>query len=322
MGKSAKIWLIIAASLILVGAIIFTGVMLVLKWDFKKLSSDKFETKSYEISETFKNISVLTDTADIDFVITEKEETLVICKDRKNLKHTVEVLDQTLEIKLDDNRKWYDHIGINFGNTKITVYLPEGEYGDLKVKNSTGDIKIPKELAFKTIDIEGSTGHVTSYALAKNDIKIKLSTGDIKIENITAKSLDLAVSTGKINVNDVKCEGDIKIKVTTGKARLKNAECKNLISEGNTGDFTLENVKCSEKLSAKRSTGDVTLTLCDANEIFIKTDTGDVTGTLTSDKVFITSTDTGKVDVPKSTTGGRCEITTDTGDIEIKISKE
>lgn len=322
MSKSAKIWLIIAASLIVVGAIIFTGVMLVLKWDFTKLSTVKYETNTYEINNAFKNISVVTDTADIDFVISENDKISVVCKEQENFKHNVEVLDQTLEIKLDDNRKWYDHIGINFGNTTITVYLPEGEYGDLKVKNSTGDIKIPKELTFKTIDIKGSTGHVTSQATAQNDIKIKLSTGDIKIENIVAYSLDLAVSTGKINVNDVKCEGDIKIKVTTGKARLKNAECKNLVSEGSTGDFALENVKCSEKLSAKRTTGDVTLNLCDANEMFIETDTGDVTGTLTSDKVFITSTDTGKIDVPKSTTGGRCEITTDTGDIKITISKE
>ena len=322
MSKGVKIWLIIAACLIVVGAIIFTGVMTVLKWDFKKLSTAKYQTNTHNITDTFKNISVETDTADIDFVISQNDKISVVCKEQENLKHRVKVSNETLEIKLEDTRQWYEHIGINFSNTKITVYLPQSEYGDLNVKNSTGDIKTSKELNFQSIDIKGSTGHVANLASAQNKIKIKLSTGDIKIENITAKSLDLAVSTGKINVNDVKCEGDIKIKVTTGKARLKNAECKNLVSEGSTGDFALENVKCSEKLSAKRTTGDVTLTLCDANEMFIETDTGDVTGTLLSDKVFIVCTDTGKIDVPKSTTGGKCEITTDTGDIKIKISKE
>ena len=44
-----------------------------------------------------------------------------------------------------------------------------------------------------------------------------------------------------------------------------------------------------------------------------------VGGTLLSDKVFITDTTTGDVDVPKTTTGGKCEITTTTGDIEIDI---
>ena len=63
----------------------------------------------------------------------------------------------------------------------------------------------------------------------------------------------------------------------------------------------------------------VVLDGCDAAEIFVKTDTGDVTGTLLSEKVFVTTTDTGKVEVPRSVSGGRCEITTDTGDIRISI---
>ena len=57
----------------------------------------------------------------------------------------------------------------------------------------------------------------------------------------------------------------------------------------------------------------------EARTISIKTDTGDVTGTLLSEKEFITDSDTGNIDVPKTTTGGKCEITTDTGDIKIDI---
>ena len=51
----------------------------------------------------------------------------------------------------------------------------------------------------------------------------------------------------------------------------------------------------------------------------IVTDTGDVTGTFLSDKVFIYKTDTGDVDLPRTQSGGRCDITTDTGDIRISI---
>ena len=68
-----------------------------------------------------------------------------------------------------------------------------------------------------------------------------------------------------------------------------------------------------------RDTGDIDLEDCDADEIFIVTDTGDVKGTLLSEKVFITKTDTGDVNVPNSISGGRCEITTDTGDINISL---
>ena len=53
--------------------------------------------------------------------------------------------------------------------------------------------------------------------------------------------------------------------------------------------------------------------------ITVTTDTGDVRGSLLTDKVFLTETDTGDIDVPKTTTGGRCQITTNTGDIKISI---
>ena len=62
----------------------------------------------------------------------------------------------------------------------------------------------------------------------------------------------------------------------------------------------------------------VTLALY-AAEILIKTDTGDVKGSLLSEKVFVVQTDTGSIDVPKTVSGGRCEITTDTGDIKISL---
>ena len=59
--------------------------------------------------------------------------------------------------------------------------------------------------------------------------------------------------------------------------------------------------------------------LCDAEEIGIKTDTGDVTGSLLSEKVFHARTDTGRIEVPKTTGGGLCEIVTDTGDVRIRL---
>lgn len=60
-----KVWLIIAASLVLIGGILFAGVMSTLRWDFMKLSTVKYETNTYEISEAFDGISMNTETADI-----------------------------------------------------------------------------------------------------------------------------------------------------------------------------------------------------------------------------------------------------------------
>ena len=83
----------------------------------------------------------------------------------------------------------------------------------------------------------------------------------------------------------------------------------------------MEDVVASESISIRTDTGDVEFEACDAPQIVIKTDTGDVKGSLLTGKEFITNSDTGKIRVPENSAGGRCEITTDTGDIRITIGR-
>ncbi len=320
MNKKIIIWLLVASFLILIGCIIFAGVMIVFKWDFTKLATVKYETNEHILESHYINLSIVTDTADILLVPSESANGSVVCYEQENSKHSVTVKDGSLEIKIEDTRKWYEYIGIAFGTPKITVYIPQGEYRKLLVKSSTGDVEIPADLNFESIDISASTGNVKNYASASELIKIKTSTGAIRVENISAGALDLTVSTGKVTVSDVNCESEVAVRVSTGKTSLTDIECKSVISSGSTGDISLKNVIATEKLSLERSTGHVKFDGCDAGEIFVKTNTGDVRGTLLSDKVFITKTDTGDIDVPKTITGEKCEINTNTGDIKISIS--
>lgn len=320
MDKTNKIWFMIATSLVLIGFTILVAVMWACNWDFTKLSTEKYETNTYEISEDFDSISMNTDTSDIFFAVSNDEVCRVVCYEQENLKHSVHVQDGTLTIEAVDDRKWYQYIGINFNTSKITVYLPKAEYTSLFIKGSIGNVEIPSDFKFQGGNISLSTGHVKFFASASKLIKIKTTTGNIRVENISAGILDLSVSTGGITVSDVICEDDINIKVSTGKTNLTDIKCKNVTSSGSTGGIFLKNVIATEKLWIKRSTGTVRFEDSDATEIFVETDTGDVIGSLLTDKVFITHTDTGNIDVPKSETGGKCEITTDIGDIKITVN--
>ncbi len=280
MKKSTKIWLLTATALIIVGCVAFGFVMSCLKWDFTKLSTNKYETNKYEINDDYKNISINTDTADIVFVLSENSKSSVVCYEEEKARHKVLVKDNTLFIELEETKKWYEYINVNFGAPKITVYIPKSEYGAFSIKSSTSDIEI---------------------------------------RDMSLDSLDISVSTGKVMVLNTNCKDDVKIKVSTGKSILSDVVCKNVITEGNTGDINLRNVIASEKFSIIRSTGDVELVDSDAKEIYIKTDTGDIEGTLLSEKVFEVKTDTGDIEVPKTSRGGKCEIITSTGDVEIDI---
>ncbi|MBQ7315332.1 MAG: DUF4097 family beta strand repeat protein [Clostridia bacterium] len=320
MSKTMKTWLIVAASLVVIGLIAFAVIMTINDWDFTKLGTGKFETSTYELNEEFCNISIKTDTADIVFVPSDDEKCKVVCYEAENVKHSVSVADGVLTVNVVDTRKWYEYIGINFGAPKITIYLPEAEYASLIIEERTGDIEISNDFKFESIDVSVSTGDVKCYASAAEAIKIAASTGDISVADISVDLLELSISTGNVTVSGVTCEGDVKVGVSTGKVSLSDIVCQSVISSGSTGDIFLKNVIAAEKFSIKRSTGCVKFDGSDAAEIFVETDTGDVEGSLLTDKVFITKTDTGDISVPSSITGGRCEITTDTGDIKITIN--
>ena len=111
MKKSTKAWLITAGSLVLLGCIIFVCTMSVLKWDFQKLSTVKYETNTYDVTDAFNDISLTTDTADIIFALSDDGKCRVECYEEENAKHSVTVENNELVVKINEQKSWYDYIG-------------------------------------------------------------------------------------------------------------------------------------------------------------------------------------------------------------------
>ena len=319
MSKLGKILLIIGAVLVAIGIALFCIVMTACHWDFRKLSTIGFETRTHTITDQFQNISISTDTTDILFVPTDANETKIVCYEEENSPHTVSVNEGTLSIALKDAREWYNKIGIGFGTPKITIYLPVDSYVSLTIKNSTGDTNIPGNFTFQSVVINASTGDAQCAANVTDALNIHLSTGDIEVNNTEVGAMDLKVTTGEISIESVDCRGDIGITVSTGESELSNVTCTKVHTVGNTGEIELANVIAKEEISIERTTGDVDFDRCDALSLSVNTDTGSVKGTLLSDKIFVVQTSTGRIDVPETVNGGKCRVTTDTGDIIIRI---
>ena len=319
MKKVTIAWLITAASLVLLGALIFGGILLALHFDFSALCTTKYETNTHTVSEPFQSISLTTSVSDVTFVQSEDSTCSVVSTESAKTRHTVITENGILTVKRTDTRKWYEHISIFSKKEHITVYLPENEYASLLVKGSTGDVRLPEGLVFGNAEVLISTGSVTCSSDVTQLLKIKTSTGDIRITNASVGEMELTVSTGNVNVHAVNVTGELRVKVSTGDSELSDVRCGSLTSNGSTGELEISNVIATERFSIERSTGDVKLERCDAGEIYIKTDTGDVNGSLLSDKIFIPRSYTGHIHVPKTTTGGVCEVETDTGNIKFVI---
>lgn len=294
------LWIIVAVLLIICGAILFALAGMQMGWDFTKLDSKNFETNTYEFSESIDSIKIETVSGQIRLLPTSDGVCRVECWENEKMKHLVSVADGALTVSCKDDRKWFDHITFfNFKSPSITVYLPESEYAALTVKGSTGDVFVSEDLTFGEANINITTGDVLFRADVKGELGIKLTTGDIELENMSAGSVYLNAATGDAEVSNLNCE---------------TFEC-----DVSTGETELTNLIAREHIRIECTTGDVTLTSCDAGELYIKTTTGDVEASLLSEKVCIAKATTGSVNVPSFGSGGVCEIKTTSGDIKVNI---
>lgn len=321
-----KKWLlIIAAALTAAGLLLMGGAFAAAGMDFTRFDTNKYEDKEYSVTEEFQNIDIQADEADVTLEYAEPRSIRtataeVFCTEREKTSYNVRVENGTLRINTDDKRKWFDYIGMFTKSLSVKIVLPMQEYGTLTVSGQTGDVTVPGDFSFESTEIKVSTGDVTYSGSVQDALKIKTDTGSIRLNDVAAGPIDLIVSTGKITADKITAEENISIKVSTGRTVLTDLTCRNLVSSGDTGKLTMKNVIAAEDISVERSTGDVSFDRCDAENITVKTSTGDVTGTLLSEKIFFTKTSTGSVNVPQSMSGGKCDIKTSTGDIDIRIA--
>lgn len=318
MKYSVIIWLVLATLLVVAGLLLFVLAMVAKNWDFSQLSTVRLETREHSFSDAFENIRIETDTANIAFLPADGMETRVVCRQEVDGGYSVTVEDGTLVIREADARPWYQKLAFRLETPSVTVYLPREEYAGVTVLSNTGDVQIPQDFRFASLEIRENTGNIVCRASASQWMKLHTTTGNIRLENVTAGELELSVSSGKVTVAQVDCQGNLSIRVSTGNARLTDVCCKNLTSTGSTGDISLENT-VAEKMTIQRDTGDIRFERCDAAELEITTDTGNVTGTLLTGKIFDARSDTGWVRVPENGSGGTCRVRTDTGNISITL---
>ena len=315
-----KTFIILASILTAAGVALIICALFACGFDLDGFGGSKTEINEYTVNESFDSIEICGKEADVILKPSEDGTFKAVCGESEKIGFTVSVQNGTLRISCDDRREWYDFISFLFpGDTSVTVYLPSDSYGSLQIENGTGDVTVPSDFTFGNVDISASTGKVICCASSSGLFRVKTDTGNVRLDGINAKEADLASATGNIVASAVRCEGGISIKVSTGNVDLSDVECGGLTTEGSTGRVTLKNVTAEGGFNIKRSTGNVRFESCDAESVTVKTSTGNVTGSFLSAKVFVTHSSTGRIDVPDTASGGRCEVTTSTGNIILTV---
>lgn len=298
--KGIRRLLVIGSSLTAVGALLFAGAMAGLGFDFAAFSTRGLTAKTCEIDEDFDGISINAPATEILLRPSGDGTCRVEFQEEENVEHYAAVQSGTLTIGVRDARSWYDRLGISFENMRMTVYLPRAEWAALRIETETGDVEIPDGFSFETVTVSSGTADIVCRAAVQD-------------------ALALHAGTGNVAVDSAGISGSVDIGTKTGNIRLSGFEARSVAAESHTGDLSLEGVVATGGLSISSVTGDVRLEGCDAAWLSIETNTGSVAGRLLTAKVFVVETATGNVSVPQTTAGGKCEITTGTGNVDIRI---
>ncbi len=298
-----KIIIIIAILLVVVGAVISAIAMKSIDWsDNGVFDLAAPNAVTYSVEEEFEDISINDISSNISFAVSDDGKCKVVCDETKNITYRVEVKDNTLFVSASETEKWYKFISFGWYDTNITVYLPEKSYGKLSATSTSGDIKVPKDLEFADVKLKSTSGDVCFLGEVKGDLTMKSTSGSVRAEKFSAKYVEAVSTSGEVTVADLKCS-DLK-------------------TESISGDIEIVRVIAEKHISAECVSGDIELLGSDAETLWLKTTSGDIEGTLLSEKVFITDTLSGDVRVPatsSTTSGGKCEIKTTSGDIEISV---
>ena len=305
MKKSKKILITVAVILIAVGMICgFCGIYS-LGFNFNEISTSDFVTHTYTVEDDFTNIIIEDAESNINFYKSNDDKCRVLCDEREKVTHTVVNENNTLTVRVKDERNWFERINIGFfaADMRVSVYLPKNKYDSLNVASMSGDIDVANEFTFDNAKVGSISGDVSVKADVKQELNISSTSGDVIINNISA--------TECINASSV-----------SGEIDLSNVKGKEIFANTISGGVMLTDTVASQKLKANSTSGEIDLKRCDAKNIVLDTVSGEISGTLLSNKQFITETTSGTVNVPQSVSNEECRITTVSGDIYIEIADQ
>lgn len=319
MTKAFKILLIVGASLIFLGGIIFVIGMSVSGWNFKSLSNVTYEPKVYENnSQGIDNIQIEVDTANIEFKSIEGDKIIIEYNNVLNNKGVVvseltpNVVGNTLNLK--EIKKPYLSFNLLSSENRVTIKLPENKVFSIKAKTDTGDVTIGernKETTFSKIDAETDTGKITvlGKVICNGNFKADLDTGYIS------------------TIGEIECLGNLEFETDTGKINLgSNITASSIKLVSDTGKITINGFIKANSIYVELDTGDVVCkTEILANTINVVSDTGDITLILKGEKSDYSYTyqiSTGRSNIPSYNSGSNfVNVTTDTGDINISFKE-
>lgn len=274
--------------ILLLGAALFIYGMSVIDWDFKQLSTFRYEYRTYEAeNDEIDSIFVDFDQTNVRVEISETAQKITISypltfdrADKQKTDVTVSAEGGKLTLREESRYNWADHaFNLNWVSPQTVITLPSSAFVDINVKTSYGDVVLAGG-SYGMLSLETSCGDVKASGFVADAATLKTDAGDVKINDadITKKLV------AKTHMGDVEAYGvqayEIDLHSDLGEIEVENLDAQSIRLTSSYGDVSgsIEGAAEDFKIDAKTDLGDNNLSnrTDGAKSLYVHTALGDI----------------------------------------------
>lgn len=278
MRTAKKVWLIIAAVSVCIGAFFFCiGYWLgggIVREEVVLPDGDTVDSV-FEIEEAFTDISVWTDVYRVDIVACDGETARVTFGNtEKNDRISVKVENGELKILAKRHEEFsivlFDY---DFQESSILLELPEAEYADLMIDGVSGRICTTDAFTFRDVKLDTTSGSIAWTGTAAA-FEADTTSGRIELTALQAESVNADSTSGAIRLQELTVAGPCHADTTSGRIELTDVQAESVNADSTSGAIILQGLTVEGQCRAGSGSGRLELSEVTAKELYMQTTSG------------------------------------------------
>ncbi len=321
MKKGIKIALITALILLGIGIILTAVAFCMVGFELSGLNGVESVTLEHSIGSDFSNIDISAVEADVNIQKSNTGKAYVVCRETDKITHSVHVENGTLSIIRYDQRSWWECVGIFWAEMSVTLYLPEAEYGNVRLESVSGNVRLDNGFQLGDLHMKTSSGKALLNTVHAGRIQISTISGDVEAKHIICKDLSLDTASGDLLLSKIETEEVVFLKSTSGNIEWDHGTGSALQISAVSGNLSVSDCLFGGDLSANTTSGEIRMQGIDAQNLTFSTVSGNINISLLKEKRYETSTVSGNIHVPNDGGEGNCKLSSVSGNIRVTVGE-
>ncbi len=280
--------------LLFLGTTIFFVAFAAADWDIAAMSTrpERME-RNYTAQGELACVMVDEGNGNLQMVPSPDDKVHILYFESEEEGYSIQEEDGTLEIVYQDRSEFYRRFfDISFQKITMTIQVPEGFAGEVKLHTGNGDVEIKQVTA------------ASAEVCAEN--------GEILLHDFYADSAVLEADNGKITAEGLVLTGDLEARSANGAVEARDVICANARVAADNGALQMEAMTAKGAVEADAQNGAIRVEMLEFSSCTLQADNGAIRGTLPGKTVEYTIqsvAENGENSLPENLAGGEKQLT-------------